>query len=77
MTLAVAIFIGLLTPLCCALAIVYQLADYQNTGWANPTSNLIALFQTAALCLLGAGAYSLDARIYGRRVVTIPKSHNR
>ena len=36
--------------------------------------NLIV--QSIAIALLGPGAFSLDARMFGRREITIPSSHN-
>ena len=39
-----------------------------------PILNLIVL--SIAIALLGPGAFSLDARMFGRREITIPSSRN-
>jgi hypothetical protein len=36
---------------------------------------IFSIVNTAALAVLGPGAYSLDARIFGRRIVSLPKHH--
>jgi uncharacterized membrane protein YphA (DoxX/SURF4 family) len=68
--------IGLLTPYVsfavCACALVNLF------GAASHVEELIlaSLFlNSAALALLGPGAYSVDARLFGRRVVVFPTSH--
>jgi len=67
-----ALCIGLWTPwaalACCVLA-VWSLAS-PSTGapaWVSPMFALLAL----ALALLGPGAYSVDARLFGRRRLRI------
>ena len=69
--MSVSLSIGFLTPylsvLACAAAIVNLLVGV-NSG------NLLLVFpviNAAALTLLGPGAYSLDARLFGRRVTVV------
>jgi len=75
-----AIFVGFLTPAASAAATV----GYLVTGLssllmtkANHHINTLAAFNlaaiSAALVLLGPGAFSLDARLFGRREIIIPE----
>jgi len=75
-----AIFVGFLTPAATAVATVGYLrmgaSSFLMTGANNHISalaafNLAAI--SAALVLLGPGAFSLDARLFGRREIIIPK----
>ena len=57
--------LGLLTPLAAAVCAVYQaLSLFNNWASAGPVP---------ALLLLGPGAYALDARLFGRRRLLLPK----
>jgi uncharacterized membrane protein YphA (DoxX/SURF4 family) len=75
-----AIFVGFLTPAASAAAT----AGYLMTGVssflkteANNHFSTLAVFNlaaiSAALVLLGPGAFSLDARLFGRREIIIPE----
>ena len=75
-----AIFVGFLTPVASAAATV----GYLMTGVspflmteANKHISTLAAFSlaamSAALVLLGPGAFSLDARLFGRREIIIPE----
>jgi hypothetical protein len=69
---AVAMTAGFLTPLialaCGALKI------YALFGEAQSVTSLVvlALLLSLAVAMLGPGAYSLDAKMFGRRVVLLP-----
>jgi uncharacterized membrane protein YphA (DoxX/SURF4 family) len=76
-----ALLLGLLTPVAAAVAAsiyLYAAASYllaQGLGafWqAMPSLDLCAA--SIALLLLGPGAFSLDARLFGRREIIIPQS---
>ncbi|MCC4594629.1 hypothetical protein NRY95_09585 [Xanthomonas campestris pv. phormiicola] len=63
---------GALTPLAAALACaVPALALWHGTATAG--SALPAALPALALALLGPGAYSLDARCFGRRLLVLPR----
>jgi uncharacterized membrane protein YphA (DoxX/SURF4 family) len=75
-----AIFVGFLTPAASAAATV----GYLHTGVssflmteANHHISTLGAFNlaaiSAALVLLGPGAFSLDARLFGRREIIIPE----
>ena len=65
--------LGVLTPYLSFLVCVYALANLFGVGSHLDELVLASLFVNAAsLALLGPGAYSLDARLFGRRVVVVP-----
>jgi uncharacterized membrane protein YphA (DoxX/SURF4 family) len=75
-----AIFVGFLTPAASAAATVgYLLTGVSSLLMtkANHHINTLAAFNlaaiSAALVLLGPGAFSLDARLFGRREIIIPE----
>jgi uncharacterized membrane protein YphA (DoxX/SURF4 family) len=76
----VAIFVGFLTPAANAAATVGYLLTGVSSFWmagANNRISMLAAFNlatiSAALVLLGPGAFSLDARLFGRREIIIPE----
>ncbi len=71
--LTVLLGLGLLTPLAAAVCAAYQaLSLFNNWASAGPAP-AVAVFGALALLLLGPGAYALDARLFGRRRLLLPK----
>jgi hypothetical protein len=71
---ALALILGFLTPASCIGALALQgILAYQvgTTGLAH--CSLSILLATAVL-MLGPGAYSIDARLFGRRQVSVGKT---
>lgn len=64
-----ALALGILTPIVSSLG--FLVACITLAQW-HPTA-LLTLLNAASLFLLGPGAYSLDGRIYGRRILTLPR----
>jgi hypothetical protein len=66
---AVLIVAGWYTPLAAALAVLVSLC----TLWVcrDPGVNALVIAILVAIGLLGAGAYSVDARLYGRRRLVV------
>ena len=59
--------IGALTPIACVVGVLietYYISQNTATGGSQSIFTLMALL---ALALLGPGAYSIDARLFGRR----------
>ncbi|HZX77768.1 hypothetical protein [Lysobacter sp.] len=74
----VALFLlaGAVTPLACLLCCLLSITVLSRIGWsASSTPALMTGLCAAALALLGPGAYSLDAYLFGRRVVKLPGRH--
>ena len=67
---------GLLTPLACVLLIACCAVDAvtHTTGPSHPSTGTIiqTIVSTAAIALLGPGAFSFDSRLFGRREIIIP-----
>ena len=75
------ILIGFLTPICCGSAAVgnvfvsfVRLPSSQTPTLASSIAHLNLAIICIALALLGPGAFSLDARLFGRREIIIPDS---
>ena len=67
------LLIGFLTPLIALLALaggVLSILVDRTPG----VTEIYALILAVATALLGPGAFSLDARLFGRREITIPKN---
>jgi hypothetical protein len=70
---ALALYLGLATPLAAVLTCLFQLAGL--LAGDQPTVGIGAsILNSAALALLGPGAYSMDARLFGRREIVLPHS---
>lgn len=63
---------GLLTPYCAILCGLMQLAVLLMGGGNHRFDLAISILNAAILGVLGPGAYSLDARLFGRRVLSVP-----
>jgi uncharacterized membrane protein YphA (DoxX/SURF4 family) len=65
----VCIFIatGAFTPLACAACIAIELSTLWPSHAGEPFHILLAVSFTLVLALLGPGAFSIDARLFGRR----------
>jgi uncharacterized membrane protein YphA (DoxX/SURF4 family) len=66
--LCAAFCVGLLTPLVAVLAVGVQLVAFISAR----TSALwlsVTILNTLALAMLGPGAYSIDAQLFGRRLL--------
>lgn len=65
---------GLMTPAVSALSIASTLVVFSlGTRMPEPAAFTLVL-QSIALILLGPGAYSLDARLYARRIIDVEGS---
>jgi hypothetical protein len=63
--------VGLLTPLVSLLAGIAELAMLLTAATSVVVAVFLGPLDAAVLLLLGPGAYSLDARLFGRRVVVL------
>ena len=69
--------LGLMTPAVCVLAVIAVLLDLRHVSSINVVEVGIVLLSTSSYAFLGPGAYSIDARLFGRRViVSTDSSHS-
>ena len=69
--LALALCSGVATPLLSALAAVFQLVKLAIANGTDVPLHATHLSTAFALVLLGPGGYSIDAKLFGRRVMVI------
>lgn len=69
--------LGLLTPMVCALAIMAVLLDLPHLRHSNPVELGIVLLSASSYAFLGPGAYSIDGRLFGRRMLVSTNSSER
>lgn len=62
---------GFMTPAVSVLSIVVMLALAISGNWTPESISMTLLLQSSALIFLGPGAYSLDARMYGRKIIKV------
>jgi uncharacterized membrane protein YphA (DoxX/SURF4 family) len=70
--LSLCVIVGVLTPYLSVVACVYALVNLFGSN--TPMDELMfssLILNAVALAFLGPGAYSVDARLFGRRVVVV------
>jgi hypothetical protein len=67
--LAFGLCLGALTPFACALSCAVELSCFYGVSGIEIINQSFLLLVTTSLAVLGPGAYSLDARLFGRRVI--------
>ena len=65
--LALSLLVGALTPIACTVGAVVEALILVHGHEADPGRAALALLATVALGLIGPGAYSIDAKLFGRR----------
>jgi hypothetical protein len=61
--------VGLLTPAACVLAAATVLLDQQHLRGMHNANLVVVVLSTLSLALLGPGSFSIDARLFGRRIL--------
>jgi uncharacterized membrane protein YphA (DoxX/SURF4 family) len=69
---ATSLVVGFLTPYGSILGCIFQFAVLLKTGESNGFPVAMSILNGAAVAILGPGAYSVDARIFGRHLLVIP-----
>jgi hypothetical protein len=75
-TLIIALGVGFMTPIAALLTIPVYLIETAGLR-VVPAEVITAIVPAVALSLIGPGSYSIDAYLFGHRVVVIPKTHDR
>jgi hypothetical protein len=70
------LFLGFLTPYCAALSCLIEFVLLLATAVPNGFQLGMSALTAATAAVLGPGAYSLDARLFGRQEIKIPPRRN-
>ena len=63
---------GIFTPWVALLTGILTIVDVVSLGWPCAPVAFLTVINALALTLLGPGAYSADARMFGRRLLVLP-----
>ncbi|WP_161007817.1 hypothetical protein [Duganella flavida] len=77
LAVVLALAFGVLTPVAALASAGFQVTCLLHADWPHAASLMTATVTAIALVLLGAGAYSLDARLFGRRRLVVPPDPER
>jgi hypothetical protein len=75
--ISISLAIGFLTPSLSVIACVSAVSNSLIGPHAGAIIDVFSILDAAALALLGPGAYSVDARLFGRRVIVVPQHTDR
>jgi uncharacterized membrane protein YphA (DoxX/SURF4 family) len=64
--------LGLMTPYCAAFTGLMQFVALFAFAGPNKFHLALSVLNSAVVATLGPGAYSIDARIFGRRLLVVP-----
>ena len=67
--LALALMAGLYTPIACVLVLLIQVITFRSGSVYGVGDDILHIGLTVMLLMLGPGAYSVDAKRFGRRIV--------
>jgi hypothetical protein len=70
--ISVSLAVGFLTPFASLITAVSAIASLVIRSGSDTLIMASLILSSVAVALLGPGAYSLDARLFGRRVVVVP-----
>ena len=74
--ISLCLFLGFLTPYCAALSGLLEFGLLMTTVTSNHLQLGMSALTASAGMALGPGAYSLDARLFGRQLIKIPPGRN-
>jgi len=72
--LSLLLCLGLFTPVVSTIAGLFELTALFAVGHTDLRFIALSSLNAVAIALLGPGAYSLDARLFGRREIVFPPS---
>jgi hypothetical protein len=61
--------VGILTPIACTVSALIEAFYALSSPGVNEWQAVFAILVTIALGMLGPGAFSIDARLFGRRLI--------
>ena len=64
--------LGFLTPVVSVVACAFEMTALLLAGQADGRFIALSSLNAIAIALLGPGAYSVDARLFGRREIVFP-----